>query len=469
MNDEALEELVRARLRLRAPQDVPAILVLRAAAIPAGGRGSGTAKGRDRAKVPVRWFAFLAPALVAVIVLVGLAVTTRPAPSNSVASQVIPTMPPVTQPSLPPAAAHPSAILAGAWLTPDAAWLVDAQNRLRVTTDGGQTWSEPRPLPRPVDELRGGPTFIDASIGYAVWTPQDVDPVPVWVYRTDDGGRRWSSSQVGTLPSPAGDSVSATVHFTDGAHGLALAGSYHAGPVPSGHAGSGLLAQACGAWMTADAGVTWAVLPGAPCSDHDEWAATSAGIVMPAADGGPDVSLTLDGGATWRTGALPGVGADDAPFETVFTLTPDGSARLAYRVLRGAAGSAIAAQVISAESRDAGATWQQAYELEPPAGLSPDTVRALGADHWIATGFATSGSPAQAVPIFETGDGGRTWSIVGSLGTVSGQSLGWLDRLHGMASGQDNSGCALPSGTPCHADGFFLTNDGGRTWHGVPF
>lgn len=463
MNDEALEELVRAWLRMRAPQDVPATLVLRAAAIPTGSRGSATAAGRNGSQVRVRWFALLAPALLAVIVLGGVAVATRLAPLPGAASQAIPTLPPVAQPSLPPAAAHPSAILAGAWLSPDAAWLVDEQSRLRLTTDGGQTWSEPRRLPRPLDELRGGPTFIDASTGYAVWTPQDVDPVAVWVYRTDDGGRTWSSSEAGTLPSQAGDSVSATVHFSDTKHGLALAGSYRPVPVPSAHAGSGLQAQACGGWTTADGGVTWAALPGAPCSDHDEWASSSAGILMPAADGGPDVSLTLDGGATWRTGALPGVGAGDAPFETVFTLASDGSARLAYRVSRGADGSTIAAQVIVVESRDGGATWLPAYEFEPPTGFAADTVRALGADHWIATGFA------QPVPIFETGDGGRTWSNVGSLGSINGQSLSWLDRLHGMATGQDNSGCGLPSGTPCHADGFFLTNDGGQTWHGVPF
>ena len=72
-------------------------------------------------------------------------------------------------------------------------------------------------------------------------------------------------------------------------------------------------------------------------------------------------------------------------------------------------------------------------------------------------------------PILETADGGRTWLPVGTLGTIDGAVSGWSDRLHGMASGQDDSGCSLPSGTPCPSSGWFLTNDGGQTWHGVPF
>lgn len=470
MNEEALEDLIRSRLRTRAPRDVPGSLVLRAAVIP---QHAGAAEVPTRRllgpELRGRWFALIAPAAVAVMVVAGLLVWTRLVPPVATVAPAVPTLPPVTQPSLPPGLAEPTSIVAGAWLSPDAAWVVDGQGQLRLTTDGGQTWSEPRPLPRPLDELRGGPSFTDASTGYAVWVQQDGDPLTVWVYLTHDGGRTWSSSGVGTLPSQAGDSVSATVHFSDSEHGIVLAGGYRAEPVPSGHAGAGLQPQACGAWTTNDGGVTWATLPNAPCSDHDEWATPSVGILMPAANGGPEVPLTLDGGLTWRAGALPDVETGDAPFDVVFTLASDGSPRLAYWVSRGTLGAVTGTPIIVAESHDGGATWQKAYAFEPPAGFAADTVTALGPDHWIATGFATQGSDVLPVPVFETADGGRTWSRVGTLGSVNGQALGWYDRLHAMATGQDNSGCALPSGTPCHADGFFLTNDGGRSWHGVPF
>ena len=468
MNDEPLEDLIRSRLRARAPHDVPETLFLRAAGIPRQAR-----EGRRRwpavdTGVRDRRLVFMT-LVVAVAVLGSLLLIARLGNPNGVASPAIPTLPPVTQPSLPPRAANPTRIVAGAWVSPTVAWLVDDQNGLRMTTDGGQSWSNPRPLPRPQDELRGGPTFMDDSTGFAVWAPQGGNPVAVWVYLTHDGGRTWSSTHVGTLASQAGDSNSLTAHFSDPEHGVVLAGDYRAGPVPSGHAGAGLQAAACAGWSTSDGGATWIAIPGAPCSDHDDWASPLVGILMPVSDGGPTVSLTLDGGLTWRSGTLPGVGVDDAPIYVVFTIAPDGSPRLAYWVDRRNGEPATHGAVTVVESHDGGTSWEEAYEFEPPSALSLDTVTALGSDHWVATGAASQSTAAPPVPILETADGGRTWVRVGTLGSIDGQSLGWYDRLHGTASGQDNSGCSLPSGTPCHASGFFLTNDGGQTWHGVPF
>jgi hypothetical protein len=181
------------------------------------------------------------------------------------------------------------------------------------------------------------------------------------------------------------------------------------------------------------------------------------------------VSLTLDGGLTWTHGTLPQVGADDAPLPLVFALAPDGAPRLAYWVNRGTDPLKTPRRTVVADTHDRGATWQEPYEAADPPSGGLGSVAALGPDHWLATGVDPEGTATPPVPLLETVDGGRTWTQVGTLGTIAGPFQGWFDRLHGMASGQDDSGCALPAGTPCHVNTFFLTNDGGRTWHGVPF
>ncbi len=473
MNDEQLEGLVRAALQERAPREVPPTLAHRAAAIPTR-PGAIPVEAMREPWSRTRWFALLAVAVAAIVVITGIALVPRSAPPSTTGTRPVPTLPPVTQPSLPPAGdgstmTGSTMIIAGQWLGADSAW-VAMEGAIWVTTDGAQTWSGPRPLPRSFSELRGGPVFMDADTGYAVWTTQPADSVEIWVDRTNDGGVTWTSVQAGALESSSDEMNSTTVHFSDALHGIALAASYVPGPVPSGHAGSGLTPRTCSGWQTDDGGATWTDLPGAPCSDHAVWASPTVGILMPAADGGADVSVTVDGGRTWTTGSLPEVSSADAPFDVTFTVAPDGQPRLAYWINTAEAGGASPARILVAQSPDGGATWEKAYDFEPPMALETDYVTALTPDHWIGTGRArikTTTNPD--VPVFETGDAGRTWTETGTMGAIDGSTFGWSDRLHGMATGQHNSGCELPSGRPCHVYGFFLTNDGGKTWHQVPF
>jgi len=475
MSDEQLEGLVRSGLRERAPREVPLTLVHRAAAITSQ-RDTVPVETIRAPGTPALWIPLVVLATAAVVFVGVLALGPRSAMPSTTGTRPVPTLPVVTQPSLPPAGILGSTtvgstkFVTGRWLTADSAWVATEDGLIWLTTDGGQSWAGPRPIGNPLAELRGGPVFLDAATGYAVWTTQPADTVEVWIDRTDDGGVTWGSVQAGTLASSSDGMDSATVHFSDARHGIALAASYAAGPVPSGHAGSGLTPRTCSGWRTDDGGATWAALPGAPCSNHDVWASPTVGILMPASDGGAEVSLTVDGGRTWKTGSLPEVTAADAPFDVTFTVAPDGQPRLAYWINTAGAGGASPARIIVAQSPDGGDTWQKVHEFEPPMALLVDTVTALTPDHWIGTGWArlkTASNPD--VPVFETGDAGRTWTETGTLGAIDGSTFGWADRLHGMATGLDDSGCELPSGTPCHVDGFFLTNDGGRTWRGVPF
>ena len=463
MNDDVLEDRIRAKFRATAPLAVPEKVVIRAAAIPqtTQRRRSWPWTGPVAAgHLGLRLAS--AAAAVATVAVIGVMALSLLDGRGSVAGPGIPTLPPVIQPPLPSAAANPTTIRDGAWVSPTVAWLVDGQNRLRMTTDGGLTWSAPRPLPQ--DDLRGDPTFLDASFGFAMWARPGTDPVEVVLYATHDGGRTWASTTVGTLPTDDTNSLSA--HFVDAFRGIVVAGSYHQGPVPSGSFGRGLTQAASAGWSTDDGGRTWASLPDAPCSNDDVWASAEVGLIFPVVDGGPRVSVTTDGGRTWRQGALPGVADSAFPAPAVFIVTDDGVPRLGYYVTKNTDRAGDPRTLIVAETRDGGATWQEAYET-PTAGLS--AVTAFGPGHWLTSGASAFGPGTLPRPILETADGGRTWLPVGTLGTIDGAVSGWSDRLHGMASGQDDSGCSLPSGTPCHSSGWFLTNDGGQTWHGVPF
>jgi photosystem II stability/assembly factor-like uncharacterized protein len=461
MNDEVLEGLLRARLRAAAPIDVPQTLAIRAAAIPrAAVRHHGTARVRG---LPAVWPRFAMALVLVVIVVVAAAALTGELGSRGVAGPSIPSLPGLAQPSLPPGAQHPSKIEDGAWVSPTVAWLVDGVHALRMTEDGGQTWSGPRQLNA---DLRGNPTFLDASFGYTMWAQSNTNPVRAVLVLTRDGGRTWSFVPVGSLPATRSDTNSLTAHFADQTHGIVLGGLYVQDPIPSGQYRNGLRQVACAGWSTDDSGRTWAELPNAPCLNHDLWASREVGIVYASADGGPNVSTSLDAGRTWHRGTLPGVGTDEYAWPVVFTVAPDGNPRLGYYDVTASNSASTARTLIVTETKDGGVTWTEMYRAEVP-NLGP--VTAIGPDLWLSSAGGTPGSQPMPRPILETADGGSTWAPVGSLGTIDGSASSWLDRLHGMASGQDDSGCGLPAASPCHVDGWFLTNDGGVTWHGVPF
>lgn len=464
MNDETIEDLLRSRLRTLAPRDVPATLVLAAAAVPTDAPRARKITARPERRMSFRFgLAFATMAVVAVLT-VGLVLNGLG--KGGVAGQPIPTLPPVTQPSLPPAAANPTQISDGdgAWVSPTVAWLVDDRWGLHMTEDGGLTWSQTRPLPK-VD-LRGNPTFLDANFGYSMWSQPGVSPVEAQLVITRDGGRTWSFIPVGTLPAVKSDMNSLTAHFVDHTHGVVLAGLYVSVPAASGDQGT-QQQVACVGWTTEDGGQTWADVPHATCSNDDVWASPTVGLIFPIVGGGPRVTVTLDGGRTARDGTLPEVGADDFAYPMAFDLGSDGALQLAYLIYHRGDVTDGARTLYVAESRDGGATWALAVASVQPA-FPQSGISVLGPGHWITSGVGFS-SPATPTPILETVDAGRTWAVTGSLGTINGSIRSFYDRLHGMASGADTAGCGTLGITQCHGNSWFLTNDGGVTWHGLPF
>ncbi len=392
-------------------------------------------------------------AMAAVVVLVAAAL------AAGLGFQGQPSVAATPLPPLPSRAPDPVTVDAGAWVSPDVAWVKDTSNRVYLTSDGGMSWSPPRLLPQIY--LRGL-AFRDASNGWAIFAPQQVAEAPVDVYLTHDGGRSWSKTTLGTIPSaPEGHRLDFTLHFSDAQHGVALAGDY----LEPGGADTDFIPVTCLGWTTDDGGSTWRPIPDAPCWRRDWWASADVGLLLDVEIGSPATWLTRDGGQTWTKGTLP----SEAPSTAVllFTLASDGTPQLVTSPGWTSMDVRTTRPGTVLESHDDGRSWAAVREVAPPgdgAGAGSAGSVVLGPDDWLITWMR---DPASARTVYETRDGGRTWREVVTLpGAVL--SAHWLDRLHGMADALDNSGCSLPEASPCNVGSFLLTNDGGATWHGLP-
>jgi photosystem II stability/assembly factor-like uncharacterized protein len=121
-------------------------------------------------------------------------------------------------------------------------------------------------------------------------------------------------------------------------------------------------------------------------------------------------------------------------------------------------------------SSDGGATWTEDHRSSTVDGPSLSSIWSFDAEHWMALHeVSIEERPFQATQLIETWDAGRTWDVVDSSGFSSAGTMSWADRRHGMLQGVDMGDCSNPE-VECGGSGtIFLTNDGGLTWHAVPF
>lgn len=396
----------------------------------------------------------LGAAAVVALVAVGAFVLVSRGDQPDVAATPHPTLPAITQPALPSPAAKPTLLTAGAWIDASTAWLVDNAYRLRISTDGGQSWSDPRALPTSMDL---GFDMFDAEHGYAAWATTVGDQHRLIAYRTSNGGRTWQSTTVGFMQAGPGRDLGANIHFVDRDHGVMLGTTLDlaSAVTPLGPP------QECAAFATDDGGATWSRLRDAPCIGGGyRWASPSVGLAFSARDFSV-ADLTTDGGRTWTQGSLPLVG--EADFALLgLTRSADGTVRLIGWSMGDGAVGPLPVEVL--ETRDGGRTWQRAYESTAIDASSLTSIAVLDDDHWLAL-TTTDGSP-ESLDLLESWDGGRSWEGVGHADIVPGHAW-WMDRLHGMVQGAPTV-CA--QGGSCGGTGtILLTNDGGQTWHLVPF
>jgi len=437
--------------------------------------GKGAPSWRQR----LRPRAFLLAEIGAVVVLLAagagvIALRTTLAPALATPH---PTLEGTPGPTFPPPPSGPSTASTGAWIASDSgldAYVVLGSTGLRMTTDGGASWSETRTLPAPPDL---GLEFFDAGTGYTmradeVATNGAVTGSRLVAYRTADGGRTWQPSGVGIVPRAADESLSAQIHYADPEHGVVLATTTYEPPRPTDPAASAapLELRACRLFTTDDAGASWSASPEVACvGPLLAWETGLLGYALSACPSCP-FAVTEDGGRTWTTSTLPGVSADVAYWPRLLLADGPGRLRLVGGYVRTEGGETLPRPLVVLTSSDGGATWTEDHRSSAVDGPSLNSIWSFDAEHWMALHeVSIEERPFQATQLIETWDAGRTWDVVDSSGFNSAGTMSWADRRHGMLQGVDMGDCSNPD-AGCGGSGtIFLTNDGGRTWHPVPF
>ena len=315
---------------------------------------------------------------------------------------------------------------------------------LRLTQDGGATWSEPRLAPD------GYVTqMLDLNHGW-ILRPSLADTETVTVSRTADGGRTWLESvvEVGALPAATNSWFSSTaVHFRDALHGELLATF---GEVdPQGAAPSA--PWNCERFESSDGGATWSSPIDSPCLSGVTFQDETFGYASDARMS-PYLYVTVDGGRTWTRGALPdGMTVGTTNAAALVQRHADGT----LRALVSWGPDASAFSILA--SGDGGLTWTLAGTA---VGLPPNgpKVAAAGEDRWVAVD--SPNFPA----VLASDDGGATWTsasdqvLPGAAASVQfvNQSDGWMVAVDTACTSSPT--CSTP------ATAIYATRDGGATW-----
>jgi photosystem II stability/assembly factor-like uncharacterized protein len=321
-------------------------------------------------------------------------------------------------------------------------WAIAQKTMVLRTTDGGNHWTDVTPhYSNTPQEIT--PAFVDglhASIGFVGM----MDQSPITVLRTSDGGQSWQAATI-TASQPTGV---VSMQFRGNNHqiGWVLAG-IDGGP-GAGHEGFGL-------YTTTNGGQSWSALPSIYTSDQIgglSFLDTTTGFL---AFGGPyaapQLSVTHDGGHSWKNLSLPVVPGLPAQADEYFTTPPVffGSSGFlpVYLSVDTSAGKRTQGFVIYTTS-DSGATW---------VAKGYNTLLAVGepmatSDLYIVDPTHAYVTNAKGATLLSS-NGGTSWAtLTGTVGT-SVTSLSFTDSQHGWAAG----------------GGLWHTADGGNSWQAVNY
>jgi hypothetical protein len=385
--------------------------------------------------------------------------------------------------AVPTAVAVPNPVQSGPMITSigradaSVAWVVSSDpssnsgaELLRVTQDGGATWSEPRPL-----TTFGDMQLVDADHGWMVDMAQRGTGPGVGqlvVLRTEDGGVNWQRSliPVAAASFSGGGMWSANLHFRDVLNGVAFEAS-----IPTGSDGKALPSGAsCEHASTSDGGVTWSAAEDGPCLMGLTFVDRELGY----ASGTKTSTLyvTSDGGETWSEGSLPlppGVPSDSDVAVKLMERRADGSLRAVVAWWGGSEA------IVSVVSSDGGRTWSISGTVS--LATNDYQLAEMSEGHWLALSTAVSlGSTAENATGMVTDDAGVTWKPIAPLGLpAQPSSLAFVSATDGWAAAGSlvcDSAVAVPSASfgenakmACAMGpmSVYATTDGGATWKTV--
>jgi photosystem II stability/assembly factor-like uncharacterized protein len=322
-------------------------------------------------------------------------------------------------------------------------WAIAEKTTVLRTTDGGNHWIDVTPhySDAPTEIT---PTFVDglhAWIGFVgTW-----DQSPITILRTSDGGQSWQWATI-AANQPTGV-VSLQFRGNNYQQGWVLAGI--GGGPGAGHEGFGL-------YTTTNGGQSWSALPSIYTSDQIgglSFLDTTTGFL---AFGGPyatpQLSVTHDGGRTWKNLSLPAVPGVPGGADEYFTTPPVffGTSGFlpVYFSSAMSSGKAGPQGFVMYTTSDGGATWvAKDYRTLLAVGgpLAPSDLYIVDPTHFYVT-------DQQGATWLST-NGGASWTkLAGTVGNGV-TSLSFTDDLHGWAAGS----------------GLWRTTDGGRSWQAVNY
>lgn len=315
-------------------------------------------------------------------------------------------------------------------------WMLTEQTVLR-TSDGGRHWKNVTPV-RLQLSAKSVVVFHSAMLAW-IAVPQETKAT-IQVWRTSDGGTTWQSSSLAA-------SFPRAVAFVDALHGWLLIGKRDQQDVP---------AETIQVYRTGDGGKTWEQLQSAtalaastdaPPPGHLPYGGQKSGIHFLNASTGwvtgtvlvsglSWLYVTHDGGATWHQQLLPlpvdAPAAQMVVSRPIFFTAHDGFLPVTFR----SGGLCIYV------THDAGTTWQPTSL----ASFTPTVVTFVD----MQQGWMTDGRR-----LFVTTDGGQQWRQ-----QATSSSFGHITALTFASS---TSGWAVRTQTG-NAPTMLKTGDGGHTW-----
>jgi hypothetical protein len=284
--------------------------------------------------------------------------------------------------------------------------------------------------------------IVAATAGGGIWT-------------SDDNGEKWTPR----TDSAADLAIGSITDDPSNAEHL-IAGTGEANQCGDCFPGTGIL-------VSTDGGSTWSLQnPGGvfsgvsiaqvainPTNSKDQFAATNNGLFV-----------TTDGGTKWAKPTDPSYAAFDGNI-TAVVINP----KTPETVYIGGGPKVVG------ESTDGGVKWAEANTgITPPKGGAPFTALAIAASS-PSTLYASVGTTTEAVALYQTTNGGGSWSKVTaapdytggefSYGEPPNSEQGWYDNV--LAIDPTNAEHVLAGGIA-----IVETKDGGKTWanvNGKPF
>lgn len=316
-----------------------------------------------------------------------------------------------------------------------------------ITRDGGASWQDVSPPQRVwITRYNFAQAFyadaVTAKVSYEDTSGTD-HGYPRFIWLTYDGGQTWAPSE------PFSTGKVTILHFADSQHGWL-----------QGHRLMGMAMDTYDFFHTRDGGQSWS-----PWETSLE--AASDLSFLNARDGWAEGLLkTHDGGHTWQPEVLP----PPAELPDLFRDPDDCDCLISLPTfLPGSSGGPFGALTVrycySGDDKklwlylttDGGQSWTP-HRLPASAGVvefvSPTNGWLLGYDStaWLS-GDGAAGD--HDVPLYQTQDGGRTWTMVRVF--AQAREVVFVDEQTGWVVARADQGSIL-----------WRTSDGGRTWIELP-